>query len=263
MKNLLLLFLLFGCGTSKTDFLSDAVLSDSLYNLVRHLNNITDEGSNITESKMAPAANCARPVTVNCTSSTLQSILYSSCTIGEYAVTGTVELDYSTAQACTDSEADSIVIDNGESVVRTADFGFVSTNTTYAHDGTSTFSRAGGTYTISLANTITKTTSGQTNYIHTYSSSNLALNQIPRSGRQIATGNVSVSHSNTDFTAAYSFSNVSWGNGCCHPTSGSIDITLTGTVTNGTGTLTFTSTCGSAELDMGSGVSTVNIGNCY
>lgn len=90
-----------------------------------------------------------------------------------------------------------------------------------------------------------------THSVHTDPSSPLVLNQLARNGRSISSGTVIVDHNESKFTATLVFNNVTYttstsstGN-CCYPVSGTLSVTLSGSRT-GTGTLTFSQTCGTA-----------------
>jgi hypothetical protein len=90
-----------------------------------------------------------------------------------------------------------------------------------------------------------------THSVHTDPNSPLVLNHLARNGRTISSGTVIVDHNESKFTAAMVFNNVTYTTtdssttNCCYPVSGTLTVTLSGSKT-GTGTLTFSETCGTA-----------------
>jgi hypothetical protein len=79
----------------------------------------------------------------------------------------------------------------------------------------------------------------------------------------VASGSLNIWHQLSQYKAANTFNNVTWGDStCCYPTSGSISTTLTGSLT-GTTTTTFSSTCGTATfVGTDSTSSTITLKNC-
>lgn len=90
-----------------------------------------------------------------------------------------------------------------------------------------------------------------THSIHTDPVNPLVLNHLARNGRTIYSGTVIVDHNDSSFTATMTFNNVTYTTtdasttNCCYPVSGTLTVALTGSRT-GTGTLTFSETCGTA-----------------
>jgi hypothetical protein len=81
--------------------------------------------------------------------------------------------------------------------------------------------------------------------------------------RVISSGTVTLYHNLAKYTATNSFNSVTWGSStCCYPTSGSVTTTFTGTK-SGTGTMTFTSTCGAATYVDSTGSSNVTLTQCH
>jgi len=75
-------------------------------------------------------------------------------------------------------------------------------------------------------------------------------NNTLRNGRSVNGGTISVDHNTSQFTALLSPINLSWIAGCCHPQTGSINLTLSGTL-SGSGTVVFSnSTCGSFNYSL-------------
>jgi hypothetical protein len=69
---------------------------------------------------------------------------------------------------------------------------------------------------------------------------------LNRSARVVNSGSFQVVHNLAGFTALYEPHNLAYTNACCHPVSGSLDVSYSGSITGG-GTITFNS-CGSATL---------------
>ncbi len=69
---------------------------------------------------------------------------------------------------------------------------------------------------------------------------------LSRAGRTVNGGAFEVIHNKAQFTATYQPVNLAWSNVCCHPISGSLNVSYTGSVT-GTATVTFNG-CGLATL---------------
>lgn len=66
-----------------------------------------------------------------------------------------------------------------------------------------------------------------------------------RNGRMVNGGVIAVDHNTSQFTTLIAPVNLSWITGCCHPQTGSLNLTLSGTLT-GSGTVVFSnSSCGS------------------
>jgi hypothetical protein len=76
-------------------------------------------------------------------------------------------------------------------------------------------------------------------------------------------GTAATYHQVALYTAAHTFTNVTWASSsCCFPTSGTVSTTLTGAV-SGTTSLSFTSTCGSASFTGTDGsTSTLTLTQC-
>jgi hypothetical protein len=90
-----------------------------------------------------------------------------------------------------------------------------------------------------------------THSIHSAYDNPLVLNHLARNGRIISSGAIIVDHNESAFTATLVFNNVTYTTtdasttNCCYPVAGTLTVTLTGSRT-GTGTLTFSETCGTA-----------------
>lgn len=69
---------------------------------------------------------------------------------------------------------------------------------------------------------------------------------LERASRIVNSGQLQVIHNLAGFTASYEPHNLAYNNSCCHPISGSLDVTYTGSIV-GNGTVTFNG-CGSATI---------------
>lgn len=83
---------------------------------------------------------------------------------------------------------------------------------------------------------------------------------LSRSSRVLSGGQLEINHNVAGFTAIMSPTNLQWNNTCCHPVSGSLSVTYSGSKT-GNATVTF-SGCGSASVNQGGQVSTINMSYC-
>lgn len=70
---------------------------------------------------------------------------------------------------------------------------------------------------------------------------------LSRSSRVMSGGQIEVNHNLAAFTATMVPQNLQWSGSCCHPISGSLDVTFSGSKT-GTATVTFAG-CGTATVD--------------
>jgi hypothetical protein len=75
----------------------------------------------------------------------------------------------------------------------------------------------------------------------------VAINQVARNGRTMTGGQIEVNHNLAQFTSVFTPNNLAWNNSCCHPVSGSLDVTYSGSK-SGSATVTFAGTCGSATV---------------
>lgn len=83
---------------------------------------------------------------------------------------------------------------------------------------------------------------------------------LARATRRMTGGQLEVNHNIAGFTALFTASNLGWSSNCCHPTSGSLSVTYSGS-RNGGATVTF-SGCGTATVDQGGQQSTLQMSYC-
>lgn len=84
---------------------------------------------------------------------------------------------------------------------------------------------------------------------------------LTRHQRIVNGGQLEVSHFLAEYTSVLSFNNLQWTNSCCHPTSGSIDVSYSGSLT-GTAQVDFTSTCGQANLTRNGSTKKIQLNLC-
>jgi hypothetical protein len=104
---------------------------------------------------------------------------------------------------------------------------------------------------------------GRTIYEHyiTTSSPLQFIGNKTNGGRILSSGSMVLYHQLLSYKAAQTFSNVKWEiSNCCYPTSGSIQITYTGSKT-GTATLAFTG-CGTATYTSGQSNENITLNEC-
>lgn len=202
------------------------------------------------------AANCSRAVANTC-SSGVRSALYDDCAVAGTLRTlnGQVDLTYSQA-ACT-------LASNGDSVTRVYN---VTVNGprggSYTLSSHSATDYTGATY--GGGGVLTKTSAGwNVQILGRHSSFTLGGRErmsvsvrtlsdlqvtggISRASRTVSGGQLQVNHNRAGFTAVFAPSNLQWSSSCCHPTSGQLAVTYSGSKT-GSATVTFNG-CGSASL---------------
>ncbi|NQZ02093.1 MAG: hypothetical protein HRT45_15650 [Bdellovibrionales bacterium] len=84
---------------------------------------------------------------------------------------------------------------------------------------------------------------------------------LTRSNRTVTSGEILIAHNRAKFTTSLKPSNLKWTGVCCHPISGRLDITMSGS-RNNSGTVTFEQ-CGQARFDSAEGSRTLTIENCH
>jgi hypothetical protein len=197
---------------------------------------------------------CGRAFSESCTSSQ-KSTVYSSCSVGALTLSGTVSLSF------TDSSC--LMNSTNDVVTRTYDY----TISGPRGGALRLFSSAATDYrgnSISGGGRLTKTTTGWNvevlgkNKTLTINSS-IILNHsiktlspvsvtgsLARSSRVLDGGQIEVNHNLTSVTNVITPSNLTYSSGCCHPVSGSLSMSYSGSK-SGTATVTYNS-CGSATI---------------
>ncbi len=223
----------------------------------------------------AHAANCGRAYDQACDNATgVKSVTYSNCTIAArgFTLSGNVTLTYSN---------NSCLLGVGDYVHRTYNHtvtgprgGAIQTTSALRADYRGTQIGGGGKLTHTGASDWTVellgkhkigTRNGNTLFdVSARTTTPISItNSLTRAGRTISAGAVEVNHNAAGFTATLT-ANASqplvWTSLCCHPVSGRLDATYTGSVT-GTGSITFNG-CGSAELSKDGTTRTLSLGYC-
>lgn len=264
LRYLFLFLAILGCGKSSTRYLSEVTIGESYVSMMRELNHLFDALSNRVES----GDTCTREVNQACDLATdTQSITYTTCTILGHTYAGTVSVAYTPEAACTATDgANLLTLADTETAVRTINYTAIKSNSEFTITGTSNFTKTAGDILVDINMTKVLRESGTVKYSQDIdTTTNLDINSVARASRVIQSGVIKVVH-NSDYTANYTFSNVTWNSAgsCCHPSSGSLSFSATGTVVNATGTISFVATtCGEATVNIGGTVSTVNFGACY
>jgi hypothetical protein len=83
---------------------------------------------------------------------------------------------------------------------------------------------------------------------------------LSRQSRVINSGSYQVVHNLAGFTAVYVPQNLTYESSCCHPVSGSLSVTFTGSVT-GSGSVTFNG-CGQASLTRNGQTQDIGLNYC-
>lgn len=223
----------------------------------------------------AHAANCGRAYDQVCDNATgVKTVTYSSCAIAArgFTLSGNITLTYSN---------NSCSLGVGENVTRTYNHtvsgprgGAIQTTSALRADYRGTQIGGGGRLSHTGASDWTVellgkhkigTRNGNTLFdVSARTTTPIAItNSLTRSGRTISSGVVEVNHNVAGFTATLA-ANASqplvWTALCCHPVSGRLDATYTGSVT-GTSSITFNG-CGSLELSKDGTTRTLSLGYC-
>jgi hypothetical protein len=218
----------------------------------------------------AQAAACLRAVSMACNAG-VRTSNYTDCSgvNSTRDFNGSVTLTYRQA-ACT-------MASNGDTVTRTYNVaitgprGGVITNSSDAHTnylgasisggGRLTKSAAGFDLDIMGKNKIF-TRNSRTLFdvsVHTSSPVNV-LGSLSRASRTLDGGAIVVDHNLAKFTATFIPSNLQYSASCCHPVSGSMSVTYSGSKT-GTGTVTFNG-CGTASVNSNGSTQDIALSYC-
>jgi hypothetical protein len=223
----------------------------------------------------ANAANCGRAYDQTCDNGTgVKTVSYTSCAITARAFTlnGSVTLTYSN---------NSCALGVGDNVVRTYDEtitgphgGTVQTTSALHSNYLGSQYSGGGRLTHTSATVWTMdilgkhkigTRRGHTLFdVSAHTTTPISVSStLSRSGRTISSGAIAIDHNLAKFTAVYSANAgqpLVWNSTCCHPVSGRLDTTYTGSIT-GSGSIAFNG-CGSAELSKDGSTRTLSLGYC-
>lgn len=204
----------------------------------------------------AQAIACSRPVVQTCQSG-IKSMTYNSCDLAStlFKMSGTIELSYSQSD-CSLSATNSSVTRTYNVDITGPRSGVLSVTSNSSTDYNN-FSYGGG-------GRLTKTASGWNLEILGKHKSfvrngkqlfNVSMRttspwqvsgSIARGSRVISTGALEINHNIAKFTTLVTPVNLQYSSVCCHPVSGSLNLTFSGSK-SGTATVTFNS-CGVATL---------------
>ena len=188
---------------------------------------------------------CTRAVKQPCVGVT-QEQEYDYCQVRLSQLTGMVTLSYSSEFNCEESsQAGRIVLSQvGDSVTRDISAQRIGpTGTITTVSGSATFERLESGFLINKDKFRIKTKDGKEKFNYHLEATDLEVNKLPRIGRRIHNGNITVTHNLAGFTGSHTFNEVRWETSCCYPSSGSIDVELTGSRERSE-TLTFSEVCG-------------------
>jgi len=206
----------------------------------------------------AYAATCSgRAVTQPCVSG-IKIKNYTNCSIGvsDHQLNGSVSLTYSDTTNCN-------IDSNGEFVTRTYDVTrttpwgakirtFSTSKTDYEGDtygGGTRLEQTGSGYELTiLGKHKTRTSSNGRSRLDLSINTEtpISFNQLTRSGRIVDGGSLIIAHNLAKYKMTLQPNNLGYSANCCYPTSGSIDISYSGSV-NGSGLVSFSS-CGKATV---------------
>lgn len=79
--------------------------------------------------------------------------------------------------------------------------------------------------------------------------------------RQITSGTIKIDNNKKEYTLTASASGLGWTDGCCYPTSGSLNFTRTGSITSNL-QVNFSATCGEANFIEGSDNKVLSLSSC-
>ncbi len=259
---LLLFSLLAGCGYSDVNYLSQATLSESMFSLIRLLNNHLDELDNKIEA--SDDNTCDRIITKACVSEK-QNLNFSNCVLLNQTYSGTSELSYDEPGDCATSlAAESLTLSIGATMKRSDNFNSNLGSTKHELLGVVDIEQEPLQLVYKTTNyNLKKLVNNKLENHYRYSTTNLVINQLARSGRKLVSSSITSSYVLGSETASYSVDNVTWVNNCCHPTSGKIDYTVSGGLIGLSGSLSFKTPCGSADLITNGSSRVVNLGVCY
>lgn len=194
----------------------------------------------------AYAVSCARAIEQSCNAG-IKQISFSSCDLPRGAkFSGRIQLEY--------TDASCSMANTGDSVARTYDYdisgpygGMVLSVTSTGGGGRLTKTADGWNAEILGKNKVLTWRGKEMMNLDISTPEPLAITgSLQRNGRVISSGSYRVVHNLAGFTALYEPHDLAYTATCCHPVSGSLNVTYSGSV-NGTGTVSFNG-CGSATL---------------
>ncbi len=273
MRRLVLFLFFLSCGEGNYEYSISDVKATSLV-VISTLGNLLDEVSGGGFS-FAPTSLCLDRAGVQSCNAGRQSITYNGCEASETLITGTVTLDYS------DNSCGLYVLNR----TVTREFNLIRNNDDGSEDQVFDSNRTdfldntygGGSRLTSLSSTNhqleilgkhvakTRSTGFEGFLVSLRTTSDISVttdsNTLRREGRVLSGGTIEMAHNRLEYLTTYTIGSVSYTSGCCHPTSGTINFTLSDGA-QGSGQIQFNNTCGSASLTLGDVTETMYIGDC-
>ena len=221
----------------------------------------------------AYAAGCSRAFLQTCTAG-IREITYSNCSTPNSLkqMDGSVKLTYSNASCSMTTDGDSVVRTYSTTITGPRG-GSISNSSDSAQDYRATGAYGGGSK-------VTKTAAGynldifgkhvkmEKNGRELFNVSVKSLTSLQVTGgltralRKVSNGQLEINHNIAKFTSVITASNLQWSATCCHPTSGTLSITHSGSKT-GTATVTFSADeCGVASLEENGQTSKIELSYC-
>jgi len=207
---------------------------------------------------------CRRAVKVECNENKQQRT-FDYCKLRKFELAGNVTLIHDSSESCEASyEAGRVVLSEvGDSVTRDVSIqrigpsGGILTASGYA-----SFEKISSGYKINKDKIRILSIKGQEKFNYRLVATDLEVNKLKRVGRKIKSGNITVTHNLASFTSSHTFNDLSWDTACCYPSSGSIDIELTGSKERSR-SLSFSNICGLVSVNFGDGQSSeIKLKNC-
>lgn len=202
------------------------------------------------------AASCSRAALASCSAGT-RSETYSSCQLpySSRTMTGQVTLSYSDAACSLSNTGDQV--ERSYNLAINGLYGGVLNISSASHTdyrgntfggGGRLIKTAGGWTVEVLGKNKRFTRAGRELFnISTRTLSPISVTgSLSRASRVVNGGSFEVIHNKAQFVATYVPSNLTWSSSCCHPISGSLAVTYSGSVT-GTSSVTFNG-CGTATM---------------
>jgi hypothetical protein len=206
----------------------------------------------------AYAVSCARAIDQSCSAGERQ-ISFSSCDLPRgHRFSGWIKLNYSSA-TCS-------LANTGEQVTRTYDYdisGPYGGVLSVTSDGGGRLTKTAGGWSVEILGKHKELTFRGRKLVDLSISTPTALQvtgSLSRQSRVINSGSYQVVHNLAGFTAVYVPQNLTYESSCCHPVSGSLSVTFTGSVT-GSGSVTFNG-CGQASLTRNGQTQDIGLNYC-
>jgi hypothetical protein len=220
----------------------------------------------------AAGGSCRRAIFESCNDG-FKTIEYDSCAVGlGITITGSVQLAFSNTTCSLANTGDSVLRTNRATVsgprggsIQNSSADRVSSVDGTSIGGGSRLERTASGWTIDILgqHKVASTRNGRSLFdVSVKTAAPIQITgSLSRAGRIVNSGQVDVHHNLAKFKASFVPNQLQYSNTCCHPVSGSLGVTYSGSVT-GNATVTFNG-CGSATLTRGSGSPTsISLSHC-